>query len=86
MTDFDPADWVERFEALGLRIYATHGWEREGDDWVPVDKLNYEVDGGESADLLAELNSGNTEADDETRVALVEYLVKSGRHIYLPKV
>ena len=86
MTEFDTADWVERFEALGLQIYAMHGWKREGDDWVPVHKSNCEVDGGEATDLFTELNSANTEADVETRDALVEDLVKSGRHIYLPKV
>ena len=51
MTEFDTADWVERFEALGLQIYAMHGWKREGDDWVPVHKSNCEVDGGEVTEL-----------------------------------
>lgn len=83
MTAFDPADWVNRFEALGLSIQVMHGWRKNAGQWEQFRALHNDVDGDDA--LWDELRPADETARDENRHSLVGYLIESGRTLYVPK-
>lgn len=85
MTAFDPADWVDRFEALGLNIQVMHGWRKTAGQWEQYRALHNDVDGSDDAALWEELRPGDEEARESNWRSLADYLIESGRCIYVPK-
>ena len=84
-TTFDPADWVDRFEALGLSIHVMHGWRKTAGQWEQFRALHNDVESSDDAALWDELRPGDEATRESNWRSLADYLIESGRVLYVPK-